>query len=96
MKNWTDTAKALFYGPGWCPGTERLGDLSTLPDKTFQRPKYDPQLPRWMEVYLVIHYFIILIFFQIAISNSKVVLEFYINYLLKKYSLIVSLLSFPL
>ncbi|KAK7084347.1 hypothetical protein SK128_003497 [Halocaridina rubra] len=55
MSTWTDKMKALFYGPGWFPGTHRLGDPDTFPDIKAPRAKYDPQLPKWQLVYIFTH-----------------------------------------
>ena len=32
MKSWSDKISAFLKGPGWFPGTERLGDLSMVPE----------------------------------------------------------------
>ncbi|XP_042864062.1 alkylglycerol monooxygenase-like [Penaeus japonicus] len=45
MSSWSDSLKAVFYGPGWFPGTPRLGDPDTFPDVKAPRRKYDPQMP---------------------------------------------------
>ena len=59
MKTWDNAFKTLFYGPGWQPGTPRLGDLSSLPDKAPERRKYNPKIPEWVEIYLVVHFAIL-------------------------------------
>ena len=64
MTTFGDKFKALFYGPGWQPGTPRLGDLTGMPDKTPQRPKYNPTLPKMTEAYLVAHFFATLFIYQ--------------------------------
>ncbi len=39
MDNLADKASAYVKGPGWFPGTERLGDLSKVPEVAqWQRP----------------------------------------------------------
>jgi len=55
--------RALFYGPGWFPGTPRLGDLP--PIEHLNRKKYDPKMPRWMETYIIIHFMITIIIHHI-------------------------------
>ncbi|KAB7498779.1 Alkylglycerol monooxygenase [Armadillidium nasatum] len=37
MKTFGDKLKALFFGPGWNPGTPRLGDEDAIPDETPER-----------------------------------------------------------
>ena len=32
MDNWTDKISAVLKGPGWFPGTERLGDPMGVPE----------------------------------------------------------------
>ena len=34
MDNWSDWLSAFLKGPGWFPGTERLGDLMMVPEVT--------------------------------------------------------------
>lgn len=36
MTGAVDKFKAVFFGPGWFPGTERLGNLDELPDVRLQ------------------------------------------------------------
>lgn len=69
MPTWGDTFRALCYGPGWVSGTPRLGDPSTFPDVTAPRPKYDPQLPLWHEIYVVVHFVAILIMQQVFVAQ---------------------------
>lgn len=55
MTNWTDSLKAIFYGPGWSPGTPRLGDPDTFPDIKAPRQKYDPKTSFWLKAYTGSH-----------------------------------------
>ena len=64
MTTWGDTFRALFYGPGWFPGTPRLGDPDTFPDVKAPRVKYNPELPLWQEVYVLLHFIILLLIHQ--------------------------------
>ena len=51
MDNWMDSIYAFIKGPGWFPGTPRLGDPMGVPE--FQdRKKYNPKVPSWMNVYV--------------------------------------------
>ncbi|KAK7084227.1 hypothetical protein SK128_005489 [Halocaridina rubra] len=69
MSTWRDTLKAIFYGPGWTPGTPRLGDSETFPDIKAPRLKYNPQLPLWQEVYVIIHFTVIVILQQVLTAQ---------------------------
>lgn len=60
-----DVLRALFYGPGWCPGSPRLGDPDSFPDATASRIKYNPKLPLWEQVYVTLHFLIVLIVQQV-------------------------------
>ena len=51
MTTLTDKVKAFVFGPGWFPGTERLGDSNGVPEIQ-HRQKYDPKIPSWMNVYV--------------------------------------------
>jgi len=31
LTTWGDKLSAVFKGPGWFPGTERLGDITQVP-----------------------------------------------------------------
>ncbi|KAK7084225.1 hypothetical protein SK128_005487, partial [Halocaridina rubra] len=63
MSTWGDTLKAIFYGPGWYPGTPRLGDMDALPDEKAPRKKYSPKISQLETIYIIIH-FIIIFFVQ--------------------------------
>uniref|UniRef100_A0A2L2YEN4 Alkylglycerol monooxygenase n=1 Tax=Parasteatoda tepidariorum TaxID=114398 RepID=A0A2L2YEN4_PARTP len=45
----------IFKGPGWKPGTSWLGRLEDVPEPREDEPKYDPQLPMWLEIYVSFH-----------------------------------------
>lgn len=61
MTTWGDSLRALFYGPGWFPGTPRLGDPDTFPDVKAPRVKYNPRLPLWQEGYVLVHFAILIL-----------------------------------
>ena len=60
MDNWKDKVFAFIKGPGWFPGTGRLGDNNMVPE-TPHREKYDPKVAGWVNVYTVLHF--VLVFF---------------------------------
>ncbi|XP_045602620.2 alkylglycerol monooxygenase [Procambarus clarkii] len=71
MTSWGDFLRALFYGPGWAPGTPRLGDPDTFTDVRAPRAKYDPQVPLWQFVYVTTHMILAFLLQQLMIMNYK-------------------------
>ena len=63
METWSESLKAVFYGPGWQPGTPRLGNLNAVPDPV-NRPKYDSKTSTIVDYYLVIHFIIVIYLHQ--------------------------------
>ncbi|KAM3960937.1 alkylglycerol monooxygenase-like [Aphomia sociella] len=61
-----DKFRAIFWGPSWEPGSPRLGNEEDKLDVQ-HREKYDVHLPAWCNLYLVVHYAVILYgFFELA------------------------------
>lgn len=54
MPSWWDFFCAFVKGPGWFPGTDRLGDPSFVPENPV-REKYNPPAPPLMDVYTILH-----------------------------------------
>jgi hypothetical protein len=50
MDNWQDKMFAFIKGPGWFPGTPRLGDPTGVPEIQ-HREKHDPKVAGWINVY---------------------------------------------
>ena len=50
MDNWQDKIFAFIKGPGWFPGTPRLGDPTGVPEIQ-HREKYDPKVACLIYVY---------------------------------------------
>merc|ERR1719433_183080 len=63
MNNWSDKVSAFLKGPGWFPGTERLGDPMGVPEIQ-NRAKYDPKVPGWINVYTVLHFVLVVFAFD--------------------------------
>jgi len=69
MKSWSDKISAFLKGPGWFPGTERLGDLSMVPEHPV-RKVYDPQTSMACNLYAVCHFLAALgMFSQLEAQN---------------------------
>ncbi|CAH0693092.1 unnamed protein product [Chilo suppressalis] len=61
-----DKLRSVFFGPSWEPGTPRLGDEAMKID-ILPREKYDVHLPTWCNLYLVVHYTVVLYgFFELS------------------------------
>ncbi|KAG7169825.1 Alkylglycerol monooxygenase-like 5 [Homarus americanus] len=71
QETWGNTVRALICGPGWSPGSPRLGDMDTFKDVKAPRAKYDPYLPSWQKAYVAIHYLTILFLQQVLTFNLK-------------------------
>ncbi|XP_068233251.1 alkylglycerol monooxygenase-like [Palaemon carinicauda] len=57
MNTWGDRFKSLFYGPGWTPGSLRLGDPADMTPVPVPREPFNPILPQWQMYYIIIHLF---------------------------------------
>jgi len=55
MTNWTDFFFAFVKGPGWFPGTERLGDSSFVAENPV-REKYDVSVSPLLHLYTISHF----------------------------------------
>lgn len=62
--------RAIFYGPGWCPGTPRLGDIEQLP-KTMEREKFARYLAPSMQIYAILHFAILSRAYSALVINYK-------------------------
>ncbi|XP_069983035.1 alkylglycerol monooxygenase-like isoform X1 [Penaeus vannamei] len=71
MSSWSDSLRAVFYGPGWVPGAPRLGDPDAFPDVKAPRAKYDPQMPAWFLWYTLVHLTIGIFFQQIMLIHLQ-------------------------
>ncbi|TRY69032.1 hypothetical protein TCAL_01416 [Tigriopus californicus] len=79
MDNWSDKLSAFLKGPGWFPGTPRLGDIMQVPERQ-NRKKYDPKVPSWATVYAALHFLLLFmaydnfIRFNVGMSQRTVTL----------------------
>lgn len=87
MTTVSDTFKALFYGPGWYPGTPRLGNLDDLPDEMDPRPKYDPQLSNAETAYFVVH-FVIVVLIQHILTLEMMTFSWYTSLMFTAFILV--------
>ena len=63
MDNFGDKISAFLKGPGWFPGTSRLGDPTGVPEIQ-HRQKYNPKVAGWNHVYTVIHFLLVFLAFD--------------------------------
>jgi len=57
MTNWSDFFSAFWKGPGWFPGTERLGDITFVPENP-DRAKYNQDVSPILHIYTITHFVI--------------------------------------
>ncbi|XP_035707518.1 alkylglycerol monooxygenase isoform X2 [Folsomia candida] len=63
QSTWADAFRAVFYGPSWRPGSPRTGaDVDKVDIKP--RPKFVIMLPKWLQAYILLHFFMVCLVFQ--------------------------------
>eukprot|EP00091_Calanus_sinicus_P019531 TRINITY_DN4937_c0_g1_i1.p1 TRINITY_DN4937_c0_g1~~TRINITY_DN4937_c0_g1_i1.p1 ORF type:complete len:150 (+),score=35.38 TRINITY_DN4937_c0_g1_i1:140-589(+) len=67
---WTDFFSAFIKGPGWFPGTERLGDISFVPENPV-REKYDPPVSPLLHLYTVTHFLLSFLAIDTTVKTIK-------------------------
>ena len=73
MSSWPEFLAAFWKGPGWFPGTERLGDITFVSERP-SRVKFDTAVSVALHAYTIIHFalqFLVTEFIGLA-SKSKV------------------------
>ena len=63
MDNWRDKMSAVFKGPGWFPGTPRLGNIEEVPEIQ-KRKIYNPKVHNWVHFYSLIHFILVFLAFE--------------------------------
>ncbi|XP_017771537.1 PREDICTED: alkylglycerol monooxygenase-like [Nicrophorus vespilloides] len=63
MDCWSHRLAAIFYGPSWQPGKPRLG-LEEDKINVVAREKYEVKLPLWCNIYLLVHFCVVVYGFQ--------------------------------
>jgi len=58
VRGLSNKLRAIFYGPGWFPGTPRLGDYNQIPKK-MERKKFARSLSPFMQIYAILHFAIL-------------------------------------
>ncbi|XP_023332582.1 alkylglycerol monooxygenase [Eurytemora carolleeae] len=70
MDNWMDFFFAFVKGPGWFPGTERLGDITFVPEEPV-RDVYAPKISPLLHVYTVLHFIISIIAADLVVRTLQ-------------------------
>ncbi|XP_059484903.1 alkylglycerol monooxygenase-like [Neocloeon triangulifer] len=85
MEGWRNKLSAVFKGPSWIPGAPWTGrDEDKI--KVGPRQKFDVSIPTWCNVYLLIHFVVVVFLFQelyvrhVGMSQISVIL--FVGYIL--------------
>ena len=63
MSSWSEFLAAFWAGPGWFPGTDRLGDITFVSERP-EREKYQTSAPVSLHAYTIVHFA-----FQFLVTN---------------------------
>jgi len=75
MSNWADFFSAFIKGPGWFPGTGRLGDISFVPENP-QREKYCPPVSPLLHLYTLTHFLLSFLAIDTLLASMKLLSQF--------------------
>ncbi|XP_056612598.1 alkylglycerol monooxygenase [Triplophysa dalaica] len=65
----------IFKGPGWTPGKPRLGDIADIPEITGEEKPYDPYMSPVMQVYVSLHFLLLLGVYDNLLTNQAIFSE---------------------
>ncbi|XP_072365253.1 alkylglycerol monooxygenase isoform X2 [Scyliorhinus torazame] len=65
----------IFKGPGWEPGKPRLGCLEDIPTISGKEIPHNPQIPAWLQFYVVLHFIFILGLYMHIFANKSALSE---------------------
>lgn len=70
--------KVLFYGPGWHDDTPRTGLIEEIPPiaKDIPPQKYDPSISLGINIYVVIHFILVIIVNALLLDHQPGQLDF--------------------
>lgn len=71
IQNGENIFSVLFKGPSWKPGESRLGNPKDRPEIKFPIKKYDPKLPFWCNIYILLHFLTMIGLFQYLLTSKK-------------------------
>ena len=55
MESWSEFFTAILAGPGWFPGTGRLGDITFVEERP-KREKFETSVPVSLHIYTILHF----------------------------------------
>ena len=55
MESWSEFFTAFLAGPGWFPGTGRLGDITFVEEQP-RREKFQTSVPLSLHLYTILHF----------------------------------------
>lgn len=61
--SWSKKFGILFKGPGWQPGTGRLGDRNALPKVKYPIKPFNVEISKWLNFYVAFHFALVMIAF---------------------------------
>jgi len=70
MSNWKDFFFSFVKGPGWFPGTKRLGDITFVAENPV-REKYDPTVSSLLHLYTISHFLLSFLAIDFVIKSIK-------------------------
>ncbi|XP_054711904.1 alkylglycerol monooxygenase-like [Uloborus diversus] len=70
---------AIIKGPGWSPGKPWLGTIEDIPEPKDEDLIYDPRIPRWLELYIILHMAALVIGYLQLILSLKILSTFLIT-----------------
>ncbi|XP_044216193.1 alkylglycerol monooxygenase isoform X2 [Thunnus albacares] len=69
-KTISNKLSTFFKGPSWSPGKSRLGDHLEIPKVTGKEVAYDPSWPLHLQVYVVLHFLLVLRTYDVLFENK--------------------------
>ncbi|KAM3872984.1 alkylglycerol monooxygenase [Diretmus argenteus] len=75
-KKINDKLSTFFKGPSWAPGTPWRGDHSTIPPVTGEEVPQDARWPLPLQVYVVIHFLLVLVLYQDVFEHKTMLTQF--------------------
>ncbi|KAM9852506.1 alkylglycerol monooxygenase [Aulostomus maculatus] len=78
FKNISNKLSTFFKGPSWKPGKSRLGDHKSNPKVTGKEVPHEPSWSLPLQVYVVIHFLLVVWTYHDVFANKQVLSQFYI------------------
>ncbi|XP_033226514.1 alkylglycerol monooxygenase-like isoform X2 [Belonocnema kinseyi] len=75
MKSLKDKLAVVWKGPSWLPGLPRLG-LDEFKINVTSRIKYDPEIPKWQQLYIILHFSLVLYAHAQLYSKQSIAVNF--------------------